>query len=178
MTEPETADRNPVPEPSRPRRWVTVLLGLSLAANLLVVGVIVGSLGWRGGGGPAVRAGQMELSVFPYTEALSRADRVRMMRDWQHRGPPLRDIAEQHRTDASALAAALRAEPFDPAAISALLDARRIRLTERQDLAIELLRDRLLALDPAERRAYADRLRAAADRGPRLHRAPSRGEGG
>lgn len=177
MTSPETNPPSPVPEPPRPRRWLTVLLGLSLAANLLVVGVILGSLGWRGGGGPVVRSGQVELSVFPYTTALSRDDRSRMMQDWQRRGPPLRDLAAQHRADAAALATALRAEPFEPDAVAALLETRRQRLIERQDLAMDLLRDRLLAMDAEQRQAYADRLEAAAERGPRPRRAPQRVSG-
>ena len=171
-------DPDPIPPAPRPRRWVAVLLGLSLAANLLVVGVIVGTLGWRGGGGPMVRSAPVEVSFFPYTEALAPQDRAAIRRDWSRSNPAPRAVLDERRQEAAELAALLRADPFAPDTVTALLEARAQRLADRQALAFAALRDRLLAMDPEARAAYAYRLEAAAERGPRrpADRSSRRGE--
>jgi len=172
-------DPDPISPAPRPRRWLAVLLGVSLAANLLVVGVIVGTLGWRGGGGPMVRSAPVELSLAPYTEAFARDERVALHRDWARDTPAWRALLDERRREAAELAAALRAEPFEPDVVTGLLDARAQRLAERQARALAALQARILALDPEARRSYADRLEAAAERGarrPGTERPARRGE--
>jgi len=59
---------------------------------------------------------------------------------------------------AEALLAALRADPFDPAALDAAMATMRGRLEAQLALGGEALRGLLLRMEPAERLAFADRL--------------------
>lgn len=155
MTTPETVPES-VPDTvtvRRTPRWVKVVLFLSLALNLAVVGA-VGAMGMRHGksmhggayGGPLTRAldaedrraiGQGLRAQFPRRDA-------RAARDW----------AAQN----DALLTALRAVPFDPAPVARLLDERQDRIGARLDLGQRLLLERLTAMPDARRAAYADRL--------------------
>jgi uncharacterized membrane protein len=63
--------------------------------------------------------------------------------------------------------AALRAEPFDPAALTQALSGLRSRAERATDLAEQVLVSRVAAMSPAERLAFADRIAARAQEGRR-----------
>lgn len=64
----------------------------------------------------------------------------------------------QMRGDIGKVAAALRAQPFDPAALAAVLEAQEARLNSQLSVGVAALRDFLVALPEADRLAFADRL--------------------
>ena len=133
----------------RSRSWVwRTVLGVSLALNLLVVGVVAGALWTRGGWSPAPQAvpGQM-LGPVPFLAALDQADRAAMRTGWRARGPDLRRLRSERREELQALADALRSDPFDPAALEAVLEDQSRRLAERQALARGLLMERVAEMD-------------------------------
>lgn len=146
----------PIQQPPRTARWVRVLLALSLALNLLVLGAVGGALTMRGKWqGHARVAG---FSGGPLTRALVPEDRRRI-------GQEIRaayDTGALPRVDRAAaleaLVADLRAVPFDPQAVAAELDDRQIRLEAHFRMAQRLLLDRLTQMTDAERAAFADRL--------------------
>jgi len=152
-------------ETGRPGRWLRRALVLSLALNLLVVGLAVGR---------ALRPDMLgraafvlrELSLGPYTEALGRDDLAALRAAFAERAPPLRDLWRMHRAEQAALVAALRAEPFEPAVVATLVEVQNRRLGERARLARDLLLERIAAMDRAARAAFADRLEAAFARAP------------
>lgn len=120
------------------RRWITVLgaaLVVSLALNLFLGGIIVGHRVNQGGGGlldgqatPANLKLRMErvLSVLPENDAKL----VRGLFDAQHA-----DIMQRFRAlqeSRKAIGAALKAQPFDPAAFATAYETMQARSQELQ----------------------------------------------
>ena len=146
------------PPPAAPRRapvWMRVTLVLSLAFNLLIVGIVAGALAsGRAGGPPRI----VDLSLGPLTRALSDEDRAAIgeaLRNREGFRPP-RPV--QRMAAARDLKQALIAEPFDRAELARLLDAQRSRAAEVFEAGQDALLDQLEAMTPEERRAFADRL--------------------
>lgn len=136
-------------------RGLRVALGISVALNLLVVGLVAGAV--LRDGGPRERMVR-DLDLGPFTEAFRDADRDALRRDFVARMPALRDMRAAMREDFQALLAVLRTEPFDAAAAQAILENQRGRMQARVDLGQELILDRLAAMTPEDRAAFADRL--------------------
>lgn len=159
----DTAPPPPVAgKPHISPRVLRVALGISVALNLLVAGVAMGSLFHASG-----RDGRAEmtrdLAFGPFAESLRPEDR-RALRDYlQARAPELRSAMGQRGRDIAAVQAALRAAPFDPAAFTAAIDAMRSRLEGQLTLGFDGLKEVVMTMPEAERRALADRL----DRGLR-----------
>ena len=82
------------------------------------------------------------------------------------RQPDLRDGRERRRQELAGLLQALRAEPFDAARLETVMRGQQEQLAAQLALGAEVIRDHLIALPPAERLAFADRLEAALSRGP------------
>lgn len=172
MAGAEAQDR---PPPRRPGRWLRVALVVSLALNLLMVGLGIGRALRPDLLGPAAVV-LRDLSFGPFTEALGPADRAALREAFAERAPTLREAWHIHRGEQAALVAALRAEPFAAEAVAALLEGQHRRLGAMADDARAVLVARIAAMSADERVAYADRLEAAFARG--LRRPRPRGEDG
>jgi uncharacterized membrane protein len=147
--------------PAATGRWVKVALVVSLAFNLLVAGLVVGA---------AVRHdhddGRMreraevprEFMRSPFLGALDGEDRRAVGRDLMREGGSLRENRAELRARFERLLAAIRAEPFDRIAIETILDEQRAAGARRLELAEAAVLDRLGAMTPEARAAYADRL--------------------
>ncbi|MGV6802590.1 MAG: periplasmic heavy metal sensor [Ruegeria sp.] len=135
----------------RQRRWMPILLIFSLGMNLLVAGLVLGTvLRFRGGPdgippgfGPALY------------RALPDADRKDL------RG----ELADQHRRGAKkrsddfrALGTALRAVPFDRKSVQVLLDEQARSNDQLQEAVQQQWLSRISTMTDQERAAYADRL--------------------
>lgn len=149
---PETPSHAPkAPGASKATRLV---LALSLAANLAVVGFVAGHA-LVGRGHPGMSG---DLAFGPFTEALGQHDR-RALRDALFaRAPDMRDAHMRMSQDLVGLVTALRAEPFDPAALDAALAVQSHRMTANLGMAHGVLRDFLIAMTPEARVAFAARL--------------------
>lgn len=160
-----TASDPSPPKTPRPGRGLRVALALSLGVNLLVLGLVGGAVlnHLRGDDHPPVR----DLGFGPFTEALSPADRSALLRSYAAQSDGLREERRQMRAQMAAILDALRAEPFDAEALKTAMTAQVDRLADRLHVGQRLLTERLLAMSPDERHAFADRLEAAAARGPR-----------
>lgn len=160
------------PEPkeqtARTRPWVRIALFASLALNLLVVGLVAGAVLSEGrrDGGPDRRPALADLGFGPYVEALRPRDRMALARGLRRESGAFRDNRAEVRAQFQEILAALRADPYDPAALEALVTAQQSKLAERQALGRGLLLERLEAMEPAARAAYADRLEALLRRPP------------
>lgn len=144
-----------------PSRWLRRLLILSLAANLLVAGVLAGAaLRPTPPESRAVPASR-SLGFGPWAGGLTRDDYRALRRELAASGMDFRAIAAADRADHEALIAALRAEPFDPATLDAVAARQRERAIARMDLGERLIRDHVAARSPAERRAMATRMEQA-----------------
>ena len=152
----------------RAGRKTRIVLVASLTLNLLILGVIAGSAI-----GHHRRAGHGEASdvgFAPFTGALDREDRAALRGAFMAAMPDARDRRQAARQDFARLADALRAEPWDRAAVSTLLARHGQRTAERLDLGHRLLIERIEAMSPAARAAFADRIEAGLQRGPQGRR--------
>lgn len=143
----------------RGARWKTWVLVLSLALNVFVLAAALGA-GLR-----HHRTGR-DLGFGPFTEALTREDRAAMRDAFMAAAPDFRDRRRLMAEDMERLVAALRAEPWDPAAAEAVLARQGERAAERFALGRRLFLERLGQMTPGARAALADRIeRAARGRG-------------
>ena len=162
-------------ETRKPRRWVMVLLAVSLALNLLVAGAVGGRIFSNFMGMHKARTfalarpGAMVFAGYRLMRELPRERRTVLRRLVRERRG---DIREAYRNVAEArleLARAIAREPFDEAAYKQAMAS----VQEAEAMArarVLALTDALIrALTPAERRLYVQKLREAAEH--RRHRA-------
>jgi len=147
---------NPKPK----RRWVSVLLTASLALNLLIVGVALGTV-YR------VKGGDHGKTLPGFGSALYRAlpkeDRKALRGELSERHVRGSKLRSQ---DFAALGNALRAQPFEPAAVEVLLQQQAQFMAETQSALQERWLARVTEMSDAERQAYADRLEDVIHRKP------------
>lgn len=149
--------------PARSGRGLRIALGLSLAVNLLILGLVAGAALH----GPPDRSKmERDLNFGPFAEALRPEDRRALRREILQRAPELRESRDRMRLDLAGLLEALRADPFDPVRLEAVMNAQQERLAGQIALGANVIRDYLTGLDAAERRAFADRLEHSLNRGP------------
>lgn len=166
MTQPSPA----APSPSaRPGRGLRIALAVSVALNLAVVGVVAGAV-LRGGPPGRAEVSVRDIGFGPYSRILAPEDRAELRRAFMQRAPDLRRARGQMRQDMAAMAAALRAEPFDSAGLVVVMDRATARTAEMVTLGQSLLVERINAMTPAQRQALADRLEEDNRRGPRAAR--------
>jgi uncharacterized membrane protein len=165
MTETDSQSPPPPPvgEPTGQAgpRWMKIALVVSVALNLAVAGLVLGA--WLGDG--PQRGMPRDMSFGPFSEALSDADRRALRKDLMGRAGEFRSSRDAARAEFAALVDALRADPFDPAAMTAALTAIETRNAERLDLGRSLIEKRLIEMSPTERQAFADRLEKGLRRG-------------
>lgn len=143
-------DKTPAAGPSR--LWRIVLV-LSLALNLAVVGVVVGAAAsGRWGDGPPR---SFDLGLGPLSRALAPEERRaigrRLREDRSLRSFDLRERVNR-------VVATLQAEPFDPDALRGLLAEQNQRIATVQATAQEVILEQIIAMTPERRRAFADQL--------------------
>ncbi|WP_136439377.1 periplasmic heavy metal sensor [Pacificoceanicola onchidii] len=153
------------PKPSAPtssnrmKPALRVLLFASLALNLVVAGLAAGVMLRDGPGHPPKRGGADY--VIPYTRAFDDAQRKAVWRSLR------RDFAERRKDEDAGKGviagyqdalAVLTTEPFDEAAMMAVLEQQTARASERQATGQRVLTEQLKALSAKERAAYAKRL--------------------
>ena len=145
------------------RGWRIVLV-LSLALNVAVVGLVAGLALRVSRDGPPAR---FEMALGPIGQALSREDRRAISREIRRnpdvRGGPMRPDASA----AEALAEALRQEPVDARAVRDALGQSVDRIERLQKAGQAALVNRLMTLSPDERAALADRIEDALERSAR-----------
>lgn len=152
-------------ETTRERRcplWVKIVLGLSLALNLAIAGLI-GGIALRGGplGGKGPGMGY----ALPYVLALPHEHRravFRAVRD--NRDVPGRSARRAAYRDMMSL---LEADTFARAEVEAVLDRQARGVGQVQMAARTAWIDTVEDMSPADRRAYAERLQEVLSRGGR-----------
>ena len=146
----------------RRRRWVMPLLLFSLAFNLLIIGIVAGTLISRGGERPDRVAREVGTLVGPhFFRALEPDDRRALVRDVLRQRDRVRENRTALRSRIERLLVLLRAETFDTGAARTLLEEQRDAVTARHQFGETLLLDRLSEMTTDERRAFAARLSAS-----------------
>lgn len=152
----------PVEPPIKRRmpRGAKIVLGLSLALNLLVIGAIGGAfLGGRPEGGLRDRAETLRvLGLAPLGFALERDDRAAVVQSAGADREMMRGQRRQFVEAARGFAQSVRGDPFDRAAAEAALMRQRGVVLALRDRGNAALLDRLAAMSPAARDAFADNL--------------------
>lgn len=145
------------PVVAAPGKGLRIALAVSVALNLAVAGVAAGAMLKGGPDGGRMEMGR-ELGFGPFTEALSRDDRRALREALVSKAPELRDNRRQRGQDAQEVLATLRADPFAPDALTAVMDAQQRRMESQLQLGQDLLREFLISMSPEARAAFADRL--------------------
>lgn len=145
----------------RAGRGLKIVLALSLALNLLVIGVIGGGI-FKHGRSPARMEPTSELRALWWAlPDEARRDLRGALGPGQDGGarPPNREERRARAAERMAqLGAMLRADPFDAEAFAALLEDERDSRAQRIDLAHAAFVARLARLSADERAAMAERL--------------------
>jgi uncharacterized membrane protein len=138
---------------------VRTALVVSVALNLLVAGALFGA--WLDrephrdsrlrGAGP----------MAPFAAAMPPEDRSALLAALRDEGRDARGRSRDFAESFAALLAAIRAEPFDPMQLQALLAEQRAVGIARQEAGERLLVDRIAGMSAADRAAYAERLETA-----------------
>jgi len=132
-----------------PRRsWLRWALVASLGLNLIFVGLVAGAL-IKGPPAPPLPG------ISQYVRALPEAKRRDLGRSLRASRPDWPGMREAWHARRRALAAALTAEPFDPAAVAVLLEEDRGLAGELASRGTSLLLAEIERMSPAERAAYA-----------------------
>ena len=146
------------------RGGLRILLFASLALNLLIAGLVVGAVAshrWRDDGG---REARIERPGGLLAAALSREDKRAIGRAMREEERGRRPDRAAFRAEIEGVIAALEAEPYDAAAVRAVIDRQADLLIGRARLGGEMLIQRLEAMSAAERADYAERLREMLER--------------
>ncbi|MEL7380964.1 MAG: periplasmic heavy metal sensor [Pseudomonadota bacterium] len=153
--QPNSADAKPRPK----RRWMRVVLGLSLGVNVLVIGLILGVVfSFRGGPGGAEGPGLRAFGLGPIALAMEREDRTALRARLQAERGNFRTGGEGFAQGLRALSEALRAEPFDPEAAEAALLLQRDTARELHGEGHQILLEYFGDMSRQGRLAMADRL--------------------
>ncbi|WP_306115499.1 MULTISPECIES: periplasmic heavy metal sensor [unclassified Roseovarius] len=145
------------PAPGGMKPWLRVLLVVSLAMNLLVVGALIGALvtwsNWR-----SHHPSRLAMAGGPLTRALAPEDRRAIGKEMRKAHRKEKGNRARHHGELMGLVADLKAEPFDPEAVEQRLARHRKSFDDRLGLGLELLTARLTQMTAEDRAAYADRL--------------------
>ncbi|SEN27558.1 Heavy-metal resistance [Pseudorhodobacter antarcticus] len=146
------------PQIKPPFRWGRLVLFVSLALNLAVLGVVGGAALGRFGGPERAEFAARDIGFGLFAEALEEEDRRALRRGYVGAKPDIRAERRQMRDDLGQLLTGLRTDPFDAAAFRATLQVGMARGAQRQELGQTLLLDRLNGMSAAQRAGLADRL--------------------
>lgn len=159
-------------EDNKPRspKWVKVVLVISLAMNLAVAGLVLGTFA-RGDGlrdrvehSIALRS----LGLGPFSRALSPEDRDELRGRVTRDGVELREERRAVGRELRRIEQALRADPFDRAGVEAALARSRNLVVSLQEIGHTALLDQIETMSFEDRIALADSLEEVT----RRHRRP------
>ncbi len=147
-----------------PKRGLKIALAVSVALNLAVAGLI-GGMALHGGPGGRGDVMVRDFGFGPFEDALQPQDRAALRETVRARMGDIRAARQQMQRDGLAILAALRAEPFDPAALTTALETQSQNISNRLTFGSDVMRDFVLGLTPDARSAFADRLEQHMGRG-------------
>lgn len=156
-----------MPNESRPPRrriGLRILLFVSLALNLAVIGIVGGAYlnVSRGDDHPWLVA--RELGLGPFVQAMDPADRRSLDRQARsHRGE-LREGRDAWRRLYIASLDAIRSDPFDADRFRAVMEEQAELAATSRRVGLEIMTGQLEQMSAAERAAFADRLAGRAER--------------
>ena len=156
------------PSQTRPRthRGIKIVLGLSLAVNLLILGAIGGAMLNGGPDGPIRDRVDLvrTLGLGPLGRALDRDDRNQIVARVGDDRAAVRAEREALLQATLAFVTAVESDPFDREATAAALAEQRAHVHGLQERGHGALMEQLEIMSPAARAEFADRLRQSLER--------------
>ncbi len=143
------------------RRWPKVLLAVSLALNLLVIGLLVGAAFHghsRYRAAHSARSMLQDTGILPFYDALPREVRRRTGQALHQHPDMARPDSIRISRELADMVAAIRAEPFDAEGLAAVFSAQGQRVSARIAAGQAVLIEQVSALSTGERQAFARRL--------------------
>lgn len=163
-------DQTNVPTPApKSGRWIKLALFSSLAVNVAVAGIVIGAA-VRYGPDSDRRPPRMDDLSGPYTRALTSDDRRAIGRRIRQEQRDLMPNRAALQTEFAAMLSALRATPFAPDDVGAILARQRNIGEKRSELGHQLLLEHLTAMSDVQRVGFARRL----EDGLKRHNGPAR----
>lgn len=154
----------PDPTPKRRFPWMRIVLVVSLALNLLVVGLVAGSmLGKDRRDGPQ---GLRSIGLGPFAMALPEKDRREIRAALRRDAAPFAENRRAIRREIEALVEILEGETLDEADLRAAVDRQRDRVAERLALGSDVFVAQIVRMTAEERASYAAGLDHMLSRGP------------
>jgi len=143
-------------KPPKPSKRFRILLGLSLALNLLVVGAVVGVIvkGSPSNRGPS---GVRETAL-PYVGAFELEDKRAMRQEMRARLPKRQETRAAMDAGYREFVEVVRSEPFDSTRATKVMEDQFERAGQFQRVGREVSIERISEMSPEKRAAYADRL--------------------
>lgn len=143
------------------RPWLKVLLGVSLALNLAVVGLGAGAA-WRFRDGPPMAEGPPMLGRFVFKD-LGRKEIRRLLREGSAAtgGAP-----DRRRAEMGQVIALIKAETLDVPAMNAVLDAHIVETSAFMRSVVQAWGQRLEGMSLKDRRRLADRMQRRMEHDP------------
>lgn len=166
----ENKPEKPAAESKSTRRGWKIALALSLSLNLLVAGLVAGTLlshDGTSGRPPFIR----DEGMSPLTRALEKEDRDALRAALRARNQDRSGQRRNIRRLNIKLVNALRADPFDVSELARIFDQLQAGHMAQQDLGEQELLSRIEAMTPEARAAFADRLKRD-NRGPIARKTP------
>jgi uncharacterized membrane protein len=164
------AQTSDVAKPAVPRGF-KILLGISLAINLAVIGVVSGAIFRKGDDGPRRGSGGGQAHYArPYIQALPREER-RAIFEASRAAKKGVDRASR-RAMYQKVIDILRSEIFDRPAVEVVLSEQMEVTSRAQNSVQEQWLNRIEEMDFQERSAYADAVEEVLKRGPSHKRKP------
>ncbi|WP_417249946.1 periplasmic heavy metal sensor [Celeribacter sp.] len=163
-------------------RWSRVILAVSLALNLAVVGMVVGTALRHPDRGPTPRDGgemteardgqgegmrNRDVGFAPFIDAIEGKGRRALALEFMRQMGDRESARERVRVHFEQVVSTLRAEPFDAAAFAELITERQRDLAARQEIGAQLLAEHVAEMSEEDRAAYAERLEQILQRPPR-----------
>lgn len=166
------SDLDQTPPKTNRFHWSRVVLAVSLALNLAVVGLVAGAaLRHEKRDGPdddhARTMQSRDFGFGPYIGAFEGDVRRDLGRAFSQKAGGRVEARARVQAQFDAVMAALRSEPFDAAMFESLIVGQQSDLAARQEIGARLLAQKVAQMTPDERSAYASRLDDMIKRGPR-----------
>ncbi|WP_127115083.1 periplasmic heavy metal sensor [Shimia sediminis] len=152
-----------IPKKLGMKRWLRVVLVLSLTMNLVVIGLIGGAALRFGKSGPPHMSGPDGL---PIISALDRADRRDIGKSIRKASRALGDRAaraEKDKAHYQRIADMIEADPVDTDALRAAGAALDDRMSQRRQIAQDAWINKVAGMNLEDRKSYAARLRDILD---------------
>jgi uncharacterized membrane protein len=144
--------------PETSRRWLKLALVASVALNLVFVGAGVTRYFMPGGPERMAMGSQMQLFPRKFFSELDKPRRVELLRVFRGYDPAFREGRAAAREQIKELAAALAAEPYDPAKVQAAVEGFTARSASLAASGGEAAMALIGKLSPDERKLLAQQL--------------------